>query len=97
MRKIFIFLTLFAATLCSFASVADTTAIDQSSITRWIVDSTKTSKGKLSVKYYCIYKGQLVLTNKTTMKSVAICKKYGAKCALILITSTSGRKRIVCN
>lgn len=84
--------------LLSFGQAkADTIAIDQTSVTRWIADSTKTAKGKPTVKYYCIYKGQLVSTTKTTLQNVALCEKYKAKCALILITSKTGKKRIVCN
>lgn len=79
------------------ATKADTIGIDNTNITKWICDTTINSKGKQSIKYYCIYKGQLVNTNKTTIDNVKLCKKYGVKCALILITSANGRKRIICN
>ena len=74
---------------------ADTVAIDATSITKWIADTTTTSRGNLSIKYYVLYKGELVNTNKTTMNNVKLCKKYRAKAALIMITSATGRRRIV--
>ena len=84
--------------LLSFGQIkADTISINQTSITRWITDSTKTTKGNTIIKYYCIYNGQLISTTKTTLQNVALCEKYKAKCALILITSKTGKKRIICN
>lgn len=97
MRKILIFLVLSVATLCSFAAQADTTAVHQSDVTKWICDTTINTKGKQVVKYYALYKGQLVSTNRTTLQNVLLCENYKAKCALILITSKTGKKRIVCN
>lgn len=74
---------------------ADTIAVDANAITKWIADTTTTSSGNLSIKYYVLYKGELVNTNRTTMNNANLCKKYGAKAALIMITSASGRRRIV--
>lgn len=97
-RRILFSIVFALISILSFGQTkADTIAIDQTSITRWIVDSTKTVKDKLIVKYYCIYKGQLVSTTKITLQNVTLCEKYKAKCALILITSKTGKKRIVCN
>lgn len=76
---------------------ADTVAVDNNAITKWIADTTTTAKGNLSIKYYVLYKGELINTNRTTMQNVKLCKKYGAKSALIMITSGTGRKRIVGN
>lgn len=74
---------------------ADTIAVDNNAITKWIIDTTTTAKGNLSIKYYVLYKGELINTNRTTMNNVKLCKKYGAKSALIMITNGTGRKRIV--
>ena len=76
---------------------ADTVAVDNNAITKWIADTTTIAKGNLSIKYYVLYKGELINTNRTTMQNVKLCKKYGAKSALIMITSGTGRKRIVGN
>lgn len=95
MKKLTTTLLLFLLSLLSFAQTkSDTIAIDQSSITRWITDTTTSAKGKLTIKYYCIYKNKLVSTNKTTFESVKLCKKHNVQCALICITSSTGRKRI---
>lgn len=79
------------------AATFDTIAVQQTDITKWIVEQTTTSKGKPTTKYYCIYKDELVNTSKSVSERVSLCKKHNAKCALILITSKSGRKRIALN
>lgn len=97
MKRLFISLLLALVCSASFAAQADTTAIRQSDVTKWICDTTTTAKGKQVVKYYALYKGQLVSTNRTTLQNVSLCEKYKAQCALVLITTKTGRKRIICN
>lgn len=98
-KRMFILILLFGIMMSVSATTkpakADTVAVDATSITKWIADTTTTSRGNVSIKYYVLYKGELVNTNKTTMKNVKLCKKYGAKSALIMITSATGRRRIV--
>lgn len=100
-KRIFILTLLFGTMMFVSAATkpakADTVAVDNNAITKWIVDSTTNSKGGISVKYYVLYKGELINTNRTTMNNAKLCKKYNAKLALIMITSASGRKRIVGN
>lgn len=100
-KRMFI-LTLLFGTMMSVSAAtkpakADTVAVDANAITKWIADTTTTVKGNLSIKYYVLYKGELINTNRTTMNNAKLCKKYNAKLALIMITSASGRKRIVGN
>ena len=83
--------------LIASAATSDTIAVQQTDITKWIIEQTTTSKGKPTTKYYCIYKDELVNTSKSVSERVSLCKKHNAKCALILITSKSGRKRITLN
>lgn len=83
--------------LIASAATSDTIAVQQTDITKWIVEQTTTFKGKPTTKYYCIYKDELVNTSKSVSERVSLCKKHNAKCALILITSKSGRKRIALN
>lgn len=83
--------------LIASAATSDTIAVQQTDVTKWIVEQTTTSKGKPTTKYYCIYKDELVNTSKSVSERVSLCKKHNAKCALILITSKSGRKRIALN
>lgn len=97
-KRLFIMALLFGTMMSVSAAKpakADTIAVDATAITKWIADTTTTAKGNLSIKYYVLYKGELVNTNRTTMNNVKLCKKYGAKAALIMITSASGRRRIV--
>lgn len=96
MKKLIFGVVLLIVALSTNAAIkADTISIDDTTITKWIADTTINSKGKQSIKYYCIYKGQLVSTNKITIDNVKLCKKFGAKTALILITSANGRKRVI--
>ena len=92
-------MTLLFGTMMSVSATnpakADTIAVDANTIIKWIADTTTTAKGNLSIKYYVLYKGELVNTNRTTMNNVKLCKKYGAKAALIMIINASGRRRIV--
>lgn len=98
MKKLTTTLLLFLLSLLSFAQTkSDTISIDQSSITRWITDNTTTAKGKPTIKYYCVYKNQLIPTNKRTFESVKLCQKHNIKCSLICIISSTGRKRITVN
>lgn len=98
MKRILLTASLSLLSLLSFAQAkSDTISIDQSSITRWITDNTTTAKGKPTIKYYCVYKNQLIPTNKRTFESVKLCQKHNVKCALIFITSSTGRKRITVN
>lgn len=90
-----LFGTMMSVSAATKPAKADTVAVDANAITKWIADTTTTAKGNLSIKYYVLYKGELVNTNRTTMNNVKLCKKYGAKVALIMITSASGRRRIV--
>ena len=98
-KRLFVMALLFGTMMSVSAATkpakADTVAVDANAITKWIADTTTTSRGNLSIKYYVLYKGELVNTNRTTMNNVKLCKKYGAKAALIMITSASGRRRIV--
>lgn len=90
-----LFETMMSVNAATKPAKADTVAVDVNAVTKWIADTTTTAKGNLSIKYYVLYKGELVNTNRTTMNNVKLCKKYGAKAALIMITSASGRRRIV--
>ena len=90
-----LFGTMMSVSAATKSAKADTIAVDANAIGKWIADTTTTTKGNLSIKYYVLYKGELVNTNRTTMNNVKLCKKYGAKAALIMITSASGRRRIV--
>lgn len=60
----------------------DTIRVSQNQITKLVVDSGVSAKGKKYTKYYAIINGELVSTSKTVVEKINLCKKYGAKCAL---------------
>lgn len=95
MKKIIIsIIVAFIATISSYAATADTTAIKSSDISKWITEEYTNSKGNKSYRYYCIYKDELVSTNKTTYNKVELTNKYACKITLYLIDN-KGKKRIV--
>lgn len=97
MKKIILFILISVFTHNLFAiDSADTISVNQKDITKWIIEKTVNNNGNPTIKYYAIYKGELINTNKTTVNKAKLCDKYKAKCALILITN-KGRKRIVLN
>lgn len=79
----------------------DTISINQEEVSEWITEPAVTSTGKQTVHCYAIWNGYLLATTKTTMEKVALCKKYGAKCALIVVGRKSKDKfqpkRVVLN
>lgn len=75
----------------------DTISVSNNNITKLIVDKTINSKGKPTNKYYCIYDGELVNTNKTVYERINLSKKYNAKIKLILVRSKTGIKTIKLN
>lgn len=63
----------------------DTILVDQPQMVQFIEHPTKNSKGADVVKYYAMYRGELLTTTKSTIEKATLCKKYGAKCKLICI------------
>lgn len=85
MKKFFLFAALAISAATQAATPADTIAIDQSQCSKWIEHKTKNAKGADVVKYFCIYKDNLVTTTKATYEKASLCKQLGAKCALFCI------------
>ena len=73
---------------------ADTLKVDNAQITKVIEAETTTSKGTKTIKYYFIYKGELVNTSKTVVEKYKLAKQFGANCALVIINGKNS-KRIV--
>ena len=78
------------------ASVSDTLRVDNTKITKVIEYPTTNSKGNKTIKYYFIYKGELVNTSKTVVEKYKLAKQFGANCALVIINGKNS-KRIVLN
>lgn len=77
---------------CSAAN-NDTIAVNNNLITKVIRHKTTTTKGKPTIKYYFVYKGNLVSTTKTVVDKYELAKAYGVRIALIIIKN----KRIALN
>ena len=78
------------------ANVSDTLRVDNTKITKVIEYPTTNSKGNKTIKYYFIYKGELVNTSKTVVEKYKLAKQFGANCALVIINCKNS-KRIVLN
>ena len=79
----------------------DTISVNSIDVKKWVQAESTNAKGAKVVKYYCIWKDELVPTSKNVYERASLCQKYGAKCALICIGKKSkGRfspKRIALN
>lgn len=90
----------FAFWICAILNVAaetkaDTLKVDNAQITKVIEAETTTSKGTKTIKYYFIYKGELVNTSKTVVAKYKLAKQYNANCALAIVIKGKSTKRII--
>lgn len=99
MKRLLISMALCLTMVVAFAADNDTIGIDQSRIARFIEEPAVSAKGKQYFKYYAIYNGELVKTNKGVIEAVKLCDKYKAKCALAAIVNRKTKKivRIILN
>lgn len=90
---------LLAFTMSAAAIEKDTVAINQNAIAKLITDKGVSAKGKEYTKYYALINGELISTSKTVVEKIALCKKYGAKCALAAVRNkkTKSLIRIILN
>lgn len=99
MGKLLVTLLLFACSAIHAKTENDTVLVDQPQMVQFIEHPTKNSKGADVVKYYAMYRGELLTTTKTTKEKVDVCRKYKAHYTLICIGKrVNGRfqpKRIV--
>lgn len=100
-KSLIIIACLCCAPSANAATPNDTIAVDQKDVTRFEAVESVNTKGNKTIKYYCVYKGLLLTTTKTTKEKAELCKKLGAKCALICIgkkvNGVFQPKRIVTN
>lgn len=74
---------------------ADTLKVDNAQITKVIEAETTTTKGTKTIKYYFIYKGELVNTSKNVVAKYKLAKQYNANCALAIVIKGKSTKRII--
>lgn len=101
MKKILL-IAMLALSMTTFAKQEnDTIPAHAHEVSRWIVKNTTNSNGKAVQKYYVIWRGELLTTNKTTYEKAQLCKEFGVKCALIVVgqkvNGTFKPKRICLN
>lgn len=97
MKKVIISFVLFMLSFNVFAAdkATDTIKVDNMKLAQTITDNTVNSKGKPVVKYYFIYNGEIIPTNKTTIDRFNLCAKYKVKCNLRAIKKNGVIKRII--
>ena len=78
------------------ANVSDTLRVDNTKITKVIEYPTTNSKGNKTIKYYFIYKGELIKTSKIVVEKYKLAKQFGANCALVMVINKNS-KRIILN
>lgn len=99
MGKLLITLMLFVCSAMHAKTDNDTVFVEQPHTVKFIEHPTKNAKGVETIKYYAIYRGELLATTKTTVEKIRLCTKYGAKYTLLCIgKKVNGRfqpKRII--
>lgn len=95
MKKVIISFVLFMLSFNVFAADADTIKVDNMKLSKTITDNTVNSKGKQIIKYYFIYNGEIIPTNKTTIDRFNLCAKHKVKCNLRAIKKNGVIKRII--
>lgn len=74
---------------------ADTTFVNITDIDKFIVEETTSASGRTYTKFFCVYKGELISSNKTTADFYNLCKKHNVNNKFMLITKSNKSKRII--
>lgn len=77
------------------ATKSDTLKVDNKQITKVIEYPTTTTAGKKTIKYYFIYKGELVNTSKNVVDKFKLAKQFGANCALVIVVGKTNKRIIL--
>lgn len=78
-----LFSTLIPA-MCNAGTPTDTIPL-RINPSEWVLDTSVNSKGNQTCQYYFIVNGELIPTNKTTIKYFDLAKKHHTKCQLYAI------------
>lgn len=93
--------TMFTPCFAAQPQKNDTISVNSMDVKKWVQAESTNAKGAKVIKYYCIWKDELVNTSKNTYEKAKLCQQYGAKCALICIGKKQGNrftpKRITLN
>lgn len=85
----------FAANDSKQTSQADTVRVDVTKITKMVTDTTLTTKGNQSIKYYVVFDNTLVKSNKSSYEQYKLARKFGTKISAVIITKGTNKKIII--
>lgn len=83
MRKLFVLFMLSFTLTAAAATQRDTVGIVDN--IKQLITDEQTVNGKHIVRYYVVYNGMLVPSNRATVRAITLCRKYNAKCALAAV------------
>ena len=83
MKHLFMLLMLTFTLSASAAEPRDTIGIVDN--IKQLITDEQTVNGKRIVRYYVVYNGMLVPSNRATVRAITLCRKYNAKCALAAV------------
>lgn len=82
--KQIVILFMLAFTL-SAAAVTQRDTVGINDNIKQLITDEQTINGKRVVRYYVVYNGMLVPSNRATVRAITLCRKYNAKCALAAV------------
>lgn len=90
MKHLFVLFMLSFTLTAAAATQRDTVGITDN-ITKTIVDEQLVN-GKHVTRYYVIAGGRLIPSNRETVRTIELCRKYNAKCALAAVVNKKTKR-----
>lgn len=90
MKHFFVLFMLSFTLTAAAATQRDTVGIVDN-IKQTIIDEQMV-KGKRVIRYYVVYNGLLVPSNRETIRAITLCRKYNAKCALAAVVNAKTKR-----
>lgn len=90
MKQLFVLFMLAFTLSAAAATQRDTVGITDN-ITKTIVDEQLVN-GKRVTRYYVIAGGRLIPSNRETVRTIKLCRKYNAKCALAAVVNKKTKR-----
>lgn len=90
MKHLFMLFMLAFTLSASAAEPRDTIGIVDN--IKQLITDEQTVNGKRIVRYYVVYNGMLVPSNRATVRAITLCRKYNAKCALAAVVNKKTKR-----